>query len=179
VSIAKVWSMALPIVLVGALWGACKEEPPIVIKFEPADMAGVKSATVAAPMADGATAATPADLGAAKTPDLGAAKKAGGEGKAECKVAADCVVLPVECCDCANGGKQMAVPKTKVASIKAERQKHCKDALCTQVFSSDPTCGQEAACQAGQCVMTEKAPGTKKAPGAKPAPGAKEPAGKK
>jgi hypothetical protein len=128
----------------------CKEEPPIVIKFEPLDAAAVKpaaTADAAAPM----IAPTPriADAGVARAP----VKKGGAP---ECKTAADCVVLPVECCDCANGGKQEAVAKTKAAAIKSERAGKCKGAMCTMMVSTDPTCGKRPECVEGQCTMVEK-----------------------
>jgi len=128
----------------------CKEEPPIVIKFEPLDAAAVKpaaTADAAAPM----IAPTPrvADAGVARAP----VKKAGAP---ECKTAADCVVLPVECCDCANGGKQHAVSKKVAAATKAARAQKCKTAVCTMMFSTDPTCGMRASCVAGQCAMAKK-----------------------
>jgi len=122
----------------------CREEPTIVIKFEPNDLAG---------------AAKPADLGAAPKPaDLAVVavekKKPKAAGTAaECKVAADCVVEPVDCCDCANGGRQHAVPKKQLAKVKAERAKRCKNAMCTMMLSTDPSCGQRADCVDGACVM--------------------------
>jgi hypothetical protein len=124
---------------------ACREEPTIVIKFEPNDLAG---------------AAKPADLATAPKPpvaDMAVAvveKKKGG--KPECKVAADCVVEPVDCCDCANGGKQHAIAKKAAAKAKAARAERCKTAMCTMMLSTDPSCGERAACVDGQCVMAAK-----------------------
>jgi len=122
----------------------CREEPTIVIKFEPNDLAG---------------AAKPADLGAAPKPaDLAVVavekKKPKAAGTAaECKVAADCVVEPVDCCDCANGGKQHAVAKKVAAAEKTARAARCKSAMCTMMLSTDPSCGQRADCVDGACVM--------------------------
>lgn len=119
----------------------CHEDPPIVIRFEPNDMSGSKIA--AAPVQlDGAIAA----------PHL--AEPVGAKKKAECKVKADCIVTPVDCCDCANGGKQQAIAKLTAVASKAARDKRCKGALCTQMFSTDPTCGKRADCQDGTCVLT-------------------------
>ncbi len=120
----------------------CREEPTIVIKFEPNDLAG------AAKPADMSSPAKPpvADLAVAAT----AEKK---KGKPECKVAADCVIEPADCCDCANGGKQHAIPKKAAAASKAARAERCKTTMCTMMLSTDPTCGQRAGCVDGQCVM--------------------------
>lgn len=130
----------------------CHEEPPIVIKFEPADLAGkaAAAATVGDAGAATAPAVKPADAGAvAKAPAPAPAKK----GAPECKTAADCEVAPVECCDCANGGKQQAVTHAAAAQLKKDRPKKCKDTMCTMMVSTDPTCGKRAACVDGQCTM--------------------------
>jgi hypothetical protein len=131
---------------------ACREEPTIVIKFEPNDLA---SAAAPAPkLADLGTRAA-----AAATPDLGLAKKPVPGKKtaaAECKVAADCVVEPADCCDCANGGRQHAIPKKQAAASKAARAERCKTAVCTMMMSTDPSCGQRADCVDGACVMVKK-----------------------
>jgi hypothetical protein len=130
----------LSVALVG-----CREEPSIVIKFEPNDMTG--HVVAAAKPADLATAPAPADLAAAAVVEK---KK---PAKAECKTAADCVVEPLECCDCANGGKQHAIPKKLAAASKAARAEKCKTKMCTMMLSTDPSCGQHADCVDGQCVM--------------------------
>jgi hypothetical protein len=138
------------VLCVGVL--GCREEPAIVIKFEPNDLAQAPKA--ATTVTDGGLAAAkpaPADA-AAKPAEPTPAKK----GPAECKTAADCVVEPAECCDCANGGKQHAIPKAHAAASKAERKKRCKDTMCTMMLSTDPTCGQRADCVAGSCVMAAK-----------------------
>jgi hypothetical protein len=121
----------------------CHEEPTIVIKFEPND-AAVKPGDQA----------RPADM--TRPPDLAPAKIAVKEAKHECKRATDCVLEPLDCCDCANGGRQHAVPKKQLAKIKAERVKRCKNAMCTMMLSTDPTCGQQPDCVEGACVMVPK-----------------------
>jgi hypothetical protein len=132
----------------------CHEEPPIVIKFEPADLAG--KAAAAATVADaGAAAAKPTEAGAvAKAPTPAPAKK----GAPECKTAADCEVAAVECCDCANGGKQQSVTHAAAAQLKKDREKKCKDTMCTMMVSTDPTCGKRPDCVEGQCTMVQKLP---------------------
>jgi hypothetical protein len=131
---------ALLFVVVG-----CREEPTIVIKFEPNDMTGHAPAIAKPAVTDLATA--PADLATATVEK----KKPGA--KAECKTAADCVVEPLECCDCANGGKQHAIAKKLAAASKAARAEKCKAKMCTMMLSTDPSCGQRADCVEGQCVM--------------------------
>jgi hypothetical protein len=76
--------------------------------------------------------------------------------KKECKTAADCAVVPEDCCDCANGGRQQAIAKKKLAAAKAARQAHCKHTMCTMMLSTDPTCGMRAECVAGACAMVKK-----------------------
>lgn len=150
-ALAVALTLVFPIV---ALCG-CKEEPTIVIKFEPNDMSGARAATATKdggpPAADLATA--PATESKAETKKDKVGKKAA----AECKVAADCVVEPADCCDCANGGKQHAIPKKQAAASKAARAERCKHTMCTMMLSTDPTCGERPDCVDGQCVMVKKA----------------------
>jgi hypothetical protein len=128
---------------------ACREEPTIVIRFEPNDLAGVASAKVG----DGGTSAAAkvtvsgADAGAAAVASV---KKAASP---ECKLAADCTVVPLDCCDCANGGKQHAIAAKALAAAKAARAERCAHTMCTMMLSTDPSCGQRADCVAGVCVM--------------------------
>ena len=139
--------------LLCALVAGCREEPTIVIKFEPNDLSGAKPTDM--------SVRKPTDLAPASAPDLAVPKK-GSTSKAppksapECKVAADCVVMPLECCDCANGGKQHAIPKKAAAAAKAARAKDCKNTVCTMMLSTDPSCGQRADCVDGACAMIKK-----------------------
>src|SRR5207253_8889038 len=75
----------------------CHEEPTIVIRFEPSD-ADVKP-RAPSPTPTPTPTPTPSPASPAKT-----AKK-------ECKTSSDCVVVPDDCCDCANGGRQQAIAK--------------------------------------------------------------------
>ena len=134
-------SLPLLALVLAFLTVGCREEPTIVIKFEPNDLAG------RAKPADLATAPPVADMAAATV------EKKKGKSAAECKVAADCVVEPLDCCDCANGGKQHAIAKTAAAASKAARAERCKTTMCTMMLSTDPSCGQRADCVDGQCVM--------------------------
>jgi hypothetical protein len=129
--------------------GGCREEPTIVIKFEPNDLSGGRPTDLAV-----ATSATtrPADLGVAKK---GVATKPAAK-TAECRVAADCVLEPVDCCDCANGGQQHALSRRVAVAAKSARAEKCKRAVCTMMLSTDPSCGQRADCVNGACVMAKK-----------------------
>jgi hypothetical protein len=140
-------------VLLFLVAAGCKEEPTIVIRFEPNDLSASPK-TVAASVAP--------DGGAAPPVDLGVVAKKSGPAKKECATAADCVLVPSECCDCANGGKQKAIPKSAEAAAKAERAKKCKTVMCTMMLSTDPTCGKAADCVAGECVMGDRKPPAKK-----------------
>ena len=61
----------------------------------------------------------------------------------ECKAAADCVVEPLDCCDCANGGKQHAIAKKTAAAAKSAHAAKCKAQMCTMMLSTDPSCGMQ------------------------------------
>ena len=138
-------------VLCAVLFAGCKEEPTIVIKFEPNDLSSVAKAADLGVRRDLATAAP--DLGGTtiKTAHGPSSKK-----PAECRVASDCVLEPADCCDCANGGKQHAIPKKLAAESKAAREQRCKNIACTMMMSTDPSCGQRADCVDGVCVMAKK-----------------------
>ena len=133
---------------------SCHEEPTIVIRFEPNDMSGVRAASPrpSASPAAAAVVAAPSPAPAHES-QKGVTKK---KLAVECHKPADCVVMPVECCDCANGGKQRAIAKAQVKAVQAERAQKCKHVMCTMMFSQDPTCGMAADCVAGQCVMVPR-----------------------
>jgi hypothetical protein len=132
---------------------SCSREEPIVIRFEARDLAG----PAAARGDSAADAAAPRDASshdaaAARPLDAGLARA----GRPECAAAADCVVVPLDCCDCANGGKQTALPKARRAAYEAARAKRCKGTMCTQMLSTDSSCGKRAACESGHCVLRSK-----------------------
>jgi len=134
--------VALPLAfLVTTGCSSCHEEPTIVIRFEPSD-GDVRPARKPSP--------TPTPT---PTPSAAAAPA---KPMHECKAASDCIVVPEECCDCANGGKQHAIPKVKVAADKSARAKKCKQVMCTMMASTDPTCGMRPDCVSGACVMIKK-----------------------
>jgi hypothetical protein len=113
----------------------CKEEPTIVIKFEPNDLAAKAAA-------------------AKLEPDAGAVKAADPVGT-DCKVAADCAAVDEECCTCAQGGKQVAVAASAAAAYRKKSAAKCKDVMCTAMMSNDPSCAKVPDCVAGKCVLGE------------------------
>jgi len=127
------------------LLGACHEEPPIVIKFEPQDLSA-KSAPAAADAATPPPSKAVADAGAALEPPK--------KGAAECKSADDCGLVIDGCCDCNNGGKQKAVTKAQAAAWK--RDPKCRGMMCMHMISIDPSCKEKAACVSGKCVLSGK-----------------------
>src|SRR6185503_12453623 len=83
-----------------------------------------------------------------------------GEGKApaatdDCKKDSDCIVVIDDCCSCAQGGKQRAIPKKQRDAYEKERKKRCTDTACTEAMSTDPTCTQEAFCAVGICELSD------------------------
>lgn len=154
---ASVAVVALSVVAAAAFFVAgCREEPTIVIKFEPNDLSGKATSSATRPADLGAPAATaPADLAVPAKAAATSPKQTKGKA-AECKAAADCVLVPLDCCDCANGGKQHAIAKKHAAADKASRAERCKTTACTMMLSTDPSCGQRPDCVDGACVMVKK-----------------------
>jgi hypothetical protein len=90
----------------------------------------------------------------------GAQAKKAGKSKApaaptECKVDADCVVVPDDCCSCNEGGKQRAILKKDQAAYEKDRKKRCAETMCTEVMSQDPSCSQKPFCGAGICELAD------------------------
>jgi hypothetical protein len=134
----------------------CKEEPTIVIKFEPNDMTGAAAKTTAA------TAALGEDGGVAVVAKTAPAPHF----IPECKEAADCAVVPKGCCGCNNGGAQEAVAKAKQFAQQAAMKSRCAKTMCPMMMSQDASCAQTVACVESHCVLTGGLPATK--PKAKP-----------
>jgi hypothetical protein len=95
---------------------------------------------------------------------LAEAAKVGAKGKAkgkaaastdDCKKDSDCVVVIDDCCSCAQGGKQRAIPKKQKDGYEKDRKKRCADTACTEAMSTDPTCTQEAFCAVGICELSD------------------------
>jgi hypothetical protein len=73
----------------------------------------------------------------------------------DCKTDADCVAVPDDCCPCAEGGKQRAIPKKERATYEKDRHKRCAGTMCTEAVSQDPSCAQQAFCGAGICELRD------------------------
>jgi len=139
---------------------ACQREPAIVIKFEPADLAGrdlMKPRDLAAPL-DGAAAKIEQPEQNESVGKTAKSTKTAVAKKSECAADADCVIVPDGCCDCANGGKEHAVAKRDEAKLRAAQRAACKDVMCTMMVSTDRTCGKRPACVDGACAMRDARP---------------------
>ena len=71
----------------------------------------------------------------------------------DCKTDKDCVLVPDDCCSCAEGGKQRAIPKKQKDAYEKERKKRCAETACTEAVSTDPSCSQQPFCGAGICEL--------------------------
>jgi len=154
----RLTSAVAALVFTALLAAGCKQEPTIVIKFEPNDMSAAKGpdlAPRAAASVDGGMAAgEAAGAGEGKAGTPGKAGAPGKPAKAECKVAADCVVEPTSCCGCNNGGKQHAVTKAVAKANAAKHKAECGHTMCPMIMSNDPSCSQHADCVQGACVLS-------------------------
>ena len=81
----------------------------------------------------------------------------------DCKKDADCVAVLDDCCACAQGGKQHAIPKKQRDAYEKDRKKRCKDEACIDVMSTDASCAQAPFCAVGICELGDP-------PGQAPAP---------
>jgi hypothetical protein len=90
---------------------------------------------------------------------MGAEAKRAHKGKpapansADCRTDEDCVLVPDECCDCSQGGKQHAIPKKQKDSYEKDRHKRCATTQCMEMMSQDPSCTQHPICGAGICEL--------------------------
>src|ERR1700690_1693332 len=73
----------------------------------------------------------------------------------DCKADRDCVLVAEDCCPCAEGGKQRAIPKKGKDAYEKERKKRCADTACAEVVSTDPSCSQRPFCGAGICELSD------------------------
>jgi hypothetical protein len=71
----------------------------------------------------------------------------------DCKKDADCVLVPDDCCDCSQGGKQHAIPKKQKDAYEKDRHKRCATTQCMEMISQDLSCTQHPFCGAGICEM--------------------------
>jgi hypothetical protein len=71
-----------------------------------------------------------------------------------CESAEQCVYTHNGCCDCANGGTDIAVRREKLAAFRA--QFSCAGVGCTEM---EGACGQgRVACEGGRCVYRDAPP---------------------
>ncbi len=70
-----------------------------------------------------------------------------------CASDSDCTVVPDGCCDCENGGRQVAVSVDQAREQLATNQESCKNVSCPAVISTDPSCQQAPRCSRGLCVL--------------------------
>lgn len=141
---------------------ACRKEPTFVVRFDPIDQAPSVAAPVASqagPGVDRAVAGAPSaaptaaasDGGAGRASDVPVARKAN-----DCKRASDCVLVPLDCCGCNQGGRQTAIARAK-RQEHAAAQARCKDQMCMQMLSNDPSCSMAAGCVEGRCALVNAA----------------------
>ncbi|HZL18457.1 MAG TPA: hypothetical protein VFG23_12010 [Polyangia bacterium] len=71
----------------------------------------------------------------------------------DCKTDKDCVLVADDCCPCAEGGKQHAIPKKGKDSYEKDRKKRCANTVCAEMISTDPSCSQRPFCGAGICEL--------------------------
>ncbi len=70
-----------------------------------------------------------------------------------CKSKDDCVLIKADCCGCTRGGKQRAVNKNAAKGMFDSMAQACKDTMCMQMISTDPSCAQSLACVDGECKL--------------------------
>jgi hypothetical protein len=73
----------------------------------------------------------------------------------DCTVDSDCIYATNGCCDCANGGQDIAVNKTKLDDF--ENLFNCTAVACTMVGAVPPCGSGTVSCTSGICEYT---PGT-------------------
>jgi hypothetical protein len=73
-----------------------------------------------------------------------------------CRTDSDCVLVPADCCGCNKGGKQRAIPRKNKATYQRAQQSRCKDTLCPEVMSQDPSCSaRTAVCREQTCTLSD------------------------
>jgi len=69
-----------------------------------------------------------------------------------CAVDSDCIYTTNGCCDCANGGEDIAINKSKLSDFEALF--NCSGA-CTMIGAVPPCGSGTVSCQSGLCVYTK------------------------
>ena len=70
-----------------------------------------------------------------------------------CDVDSDCVLVSAGCCPCSAAGRNEAINTKYRQALQARRTQTCKEILCAQMISQDPSCQATGAkCDKGQCL---------------------------
>ena len=132
------------LLILSLLLTGCREEPTIVITFEPQDLAP-------RPPPDFAVRR---DL--ASPPDQRPPPTAAAASGDRCKRDDDCALVKADCCDCSAGGKAIAVAKGRKAGWEKGLAGRCRGVMCVQVLSTDQSCPGRAGCLAGRCAVVPR-----------------------
>ena len=71
-----------------------------------------------------------------------------------CGLDTDCVVVQNGCCDCANGGKDIAINKLQLQKFKARF--NCDQIMCTMMAAAEPCGSGVVSCVANKCHYEAK-----------------------
>jgi hypothetical protein len=102
------------------------------------------------------------------------AKEPAAAAAAQCKADKDCVTVLDDCCSCAQGGRQRALPRKEQKAYEKGLKKQCEGAMCTAMMSNDPTCRQVPVCEGGTCKLADAKGAAGGAPGSPPKPASPE-----
>jgi len=75
-----------------------------------------------------------------------------------CELGTDCVYVQNGCCDCANGGEDIAINKNKQQEFQAKFD--CTDVACTMIGAMTPCGSGSVTCNTGMCEYTSSIGGT-------------------
>ncbi len=70
-----------------------------------------------------------------------------------CHEASDCVAVPAGCCDCNNGGRNIAINKKYQQYFMDHLKTKCEGMMCAAVVSDDPSCSATPDCVEGLCQL--------------------------
>lgn len=69
----------------------------------------------------------------------------------KCQIDSDCVFANNGCCDCANGGQEVAINRSKINEFRALFD--CEGVACTEVARIPPCGTGTVSCNQGLCVF--------------------------
>ena len=72
-----------------------------------------------------------------------------------CTRDADCVSFQSDCCNCRNGGANIALNRKYLDYWVKELSLKCQETLCTAVISDDWTCLSEPKCVDNKCQLVK------------------------